>query len=916
MATELTTTAQIKADSQTQEPQLVLQIDGVDTIFGIGNVKKYARIGDPGLVIDGSWKIGGLNSYENQLDVVDLNASSNTISQQLLQDKGGTSSIPSIQISLIDLNEQITKLITPSEIVEDILGRKASVYLGYRETAFPQDFVRIFSGIIDEIVAGTTIVLNVAHPEQKKRADIFQQITTELTSDFNYRSARIQHILYETRRDVVGTVTVTYTSGGTAGSEVVTVAGNNIVIQIQAGVTQARHIRNAIERSIDALSLVDIEVDSDYLNEPQTIQSLTSLDSDTTINVKSTKGMLLPVPGEGLRTYVRIDDEVIEYTGLTDTTITGCTRGALASVDQRAEGASHDIETSVDTFYRIEGQAFDLALKLLMSGGPQYFATDIQIKSIVEVESVWTIPNAVWFENINIQDAWGITVNDKISITGDAIPGNNVTDVLIADIVATPYGSYIVLDSSVTLVAQIISSGKASFSSKWNVFPAGAGLAMGGDEVDVPEFERLRDTFSASIFTYDFYLKDTVKAKDFIDTQILFPTGAFSLPRRGKISIGYTSPPIGSADIKVLDSTNTTKPDQTKIKRSINKYFYNNVLFKYNEAVVDDLFLSGDLEVNEDSKNRIPVGNKTLVIEAKGLRPGVDTEVIIEILKRRFQDRYKFGAELIQTQAFYGKTFNLDVGDVVVFGDSTLQLPDTKKGSRSFSPRLFEVANKSLSIKTGDVKLELLDSGYSLADGRYGIVSPSSLTVAAGSSGDVIKIKNSFETVSPQLERSKWTPYIGQKVLIHDESWDNLHESVLLGFSASDPYLMLLKDAVPFSVLDDFIVDVVQYPDNEDPEDQQLSKRVFVYTNPTVEVFAGISQTQFSVAGIDASKFKVGANVLVRDTEWDIVSPEVKITDVTGSTITVASPLGFIPASGYEIDFIGFKDGGAPYRYL
>ena len=722
MATELTNTAQIKADNRNQEPQLVLQIDGVETVFGIGQVKKYVKIGDPELYVDGSWKIGGLNPYEDQSDAIDLAASSNTISQQLLQDKGGTSSVPSIQISLIDIDEEITRLITPSEVVEDILGRKASVYLGYRETAFPQDFVRIFSGVIDEVNAGTTIILNVAHPEQKKRAELFQKITTELTTDLNYRSQRIQHILYRTRRDVVGTVTVTYTTGATVGNEIVSVAGTNIVVQIAAGVTQARHIRDKIERSIDALSLVEVKVDSDFINEPQTIQPLTSLLSDTIINVKSTKGMLLPVPSEGFRTYVRVNDEVIEYTGFTDTTITGLVRGAFAAVDERSEGASHETEDTVDTFYRLEGQAFDLALKILMSGGPQYYVNSIQIKSIVEVEGVGSIPNAVWFENLNLQDAWGVTVGDKATIIDDTIPTNNVIDALISDIVSTPYGSYIILDG-VSLTSQILSTGTISFASKWNVYPVGAGLELGGDEVDVPEFERLRESFASSIFTYDFYLKDSVQAKEFIDTQILFPTGAFSLPRRGKISVGYTSPPIGSADIKVLDSSNTSKPQQTKIKRSINKYFYNNVLFKFNEAVVDDLFLSGDLETNQDSKNRIPVGNKTLIIECGGIRPSTDTTVIIDILKRRFQDKYKFGAELISTQAFYGKSFNTDVGDVVVFGDSILNLPDTKKGTRDFAPRLFEVANKSLSIKTGEVKLELLDSGYSLADGRYGIVS-------------------------------------------------------------------------------------------------------------------------------------------------------------------------------------------------
>lgn len=913
MATELTTVAQIKSQEPIQRPQLVLQIEGVDTIYGIGEVKKYVRIGDPGLVIGDAWKIGKYNAVNDQLDVVNLDGSSNSISQQLLQDRGGTSSVSSIQISLIDKNEAITELITPGLVVDDVLGRKAYVYLGYQETAWPQDFVRIFAGVIDEISAGTSIILNIAHPEQKKRVEIFQKINTELTSPAKYRSANIQKLVYKTRRDVVGTVTVTYTSGGTAGSEFVSVAGNNITVQIQSGTSTASQVRNAVEKVPAVLALVTVEIESGFASQTQSTQASTPLNSDTTLNVVSTKGLLLPVPAEGFRTYVKIDDEVIEYTGLTDTTITGCTRGALSFQDERAEGAHHDAEASVESFYRIEGKALDIALKILMSGGPTYFASDISIKSIGQVEGEGLIDNAVWFEGINIQDAYGVTIGDKVTITGDIEPTNNVVDAPIEDVVITPFGSYIVI-SGTSLIPVLISTGKIAFASKWNVLPAGAGLELGGDEVDVPEFERIKDTFSSSIFSYDFYLKDSVIAKDFIDTELLYPTGAFTLPRRGKISVGYTSAPLGSADLKVLNSTNTTKPEQTKIKRSINKYFYNNVIFQFNEAVVDDRLLSGDLEVNQDSKNRIKVGNKTLVIKARGLRPSNDNAVILEILKKRFQDRYKFGAEVVSVSSFYGKTFNSDVGDVVAFGDSTLQLPDTKKGSRAFSPRLFEIGNKTLSIKTGEVRLDLVDTGYSLDDGRYGIVSPSSL-VSTGSSTSEIKIKNSYETVSPRLERTKWTAYIGMKIVVHDNDWTTYGETYLKRFSASDNYLMLVDPPLAFTPSENFIVDIAQYQD-QDPEAEQIAKRIFAYTNPTVSITSGTSDLIFDVDVADADKFLENAIVLVHNSDYSVVSPEVRVLSVVGTTITLKSSLGFTPAAGYEVELIGFKDGGTPYRYL
>lgn len=195
-------------------------------------------------------------------------------------------------------------------------------------------------------------------------------------------------------------------------------------------------------------------------------------------------------------------------------------------------------------------------------------------------------------------------------------------------------------------------------------------------------------------------------------------------------------------------------------------------------------------------------------------------------------------------------------------------------------------------------------------------MSPSSLTVA-GPAGTEVRIKDSFEIVPLKPERLKWRPYEGLRVVIHDPMWDNVHETVLVGFSPSDQYVMLIEDPVPFPILDDYVVDIAHYPDNTDAEDQLLAKRIFVFTNPTVPVLAGISQTQLTVAGGDVSKFREGALVMVHDPdEWDDASPEVRIIDITGSTLTFNRPLGFIPASGYEIELIGFKDGGAPYRYL
>ena len=906
MAIELTELAKSKAAGVLQAPQLVLQIDGVPQIFGIGTVKKYARIGDPDLFIDGSWNIGGFVAYNNQVDAIDLAASSNSISQQLLQDRGGTSSISSVQISLFDDGE-ITNLITPGNVVPDILGLRANVWLGYQETSWPQDFTRIFSGIIDEVIGGATVVLNVAHPEQKKRAEVFQKVSTKLTADAFYRAGLIQNIRYQTRTDVVGTVAVTYTGGGTLGSEVVTVSGNNITVQISNGFTKAKHIRNAIEKKPEATALVTVSILSNQAESVQVIQSATTLDSTMTLNVESVKGLLAPAPSKGFTTFVRINDEVMEYSSIDSTlnTITLSSRGAFEGTDDRAFATTHKTGDTVESFYRLGGSAIEIALRVLMSGGTPL---STKVNSFVNVEGE-SIPNAIYFEGIKVQDIYGVTIGDTVDTTGDVNPANNIVGGEIQDIFNTPYGSYLIIAGNPGFIETPGSAASITFYSKWGGLPDGLGLD--GSEVDVPEFERVKDTFASAIFDYDFYLKESVQGKDFLDKEVLFPTGAFTLPRLGKISLGFTSPPLASANLVRLDKNTTARPDQTKVRRSINRYFYNNVLFKYNEAVVDDKFLSGDLDVNEDSKNRIKVGNKTLVVEARGLRPTSGNAAVIETLKRKFQDKYKFGGEVVQVSALYGDSFSLDVGDVVAFESENL--PDTKSGSRTFEPRLFEVQNKSMSIKTGEVKFDLLDSGYSLNAARYGLVSPSSL-VGVGSTTSEIKIVNSFETVSPRIEKQKWTALIGETLCVHDDNWDVIGETVLKGFSTSDDFLMLVDPPLAFTPAEGYVVDVAQYSDTL--TENILSKQIFAFTNPCVDVVSGTDNFSFDVAPADVSKFLAGAFVLVRDTEWDIVSVESKVLTIVGNTVTVETDLGFTPLSGYQVDLIGFKDGGAPYRFL
>lgn len=76
-------------------------------------------------------------------------------------------------------------------------------------------------------------------------------------------SLKIQDILYTAATAGVAgnSITVTYTDDGTAGAETVDVSTNDIEVHMEAGVSTAQQIADAIEASVPATALVTVSVD-------------------------------------------------------------------------------------------------------------------------------------------------------------------------------------------------------------------------------------------------------------------------------------------------------------------------------------------------------------------------------------------------------------------------------------------------------------------------------------------------------------------------------------------------------------------------------------------------------------------------------------------------------------------------------
>lgn len=711
MAFDLTKLSRLKTEQISQELNMILEIDGIPTRYGANIIKKYIRIGDAGLVIGDTWTIGGLSELEDQNDLISFNGTTSSIQQQLNPDKGIGSSVSSLDIQLIDLNGEITKLMTPGLLVDDILARRAKIYLGYKNTSFPEDYVDLFRGVISDVLSQQgTVKFTVDCPDQKKRQDLFEKVEGALN----------------------GAIT----------------------------------------------------------------------NSDTTITLQSTARMLQKVLGpDGLYdstfgSYVVIDSEIIKYDTILGNQLIGCVRGQLGTV-----ATSHSNGATTNTFYRIQGSVIDLALKLMLSGGPQ---VSYDVDNFVNIGPIDSVDNSIFFFAKDIKRDLGIVKGDYCTSTGAINPSNNFTLKQINDIVYTNNGCYLVING-VTLVSEFSSTATITFRSKYDTLPDGAQMYM--DEVDVDQHETIKRLFLSN-FLMDHYIKDTIICKDFIEKELYLPCAAYSVPRKAKSSVGFHSAPIPNSNIKILNDKNVKNASKIAIRRSTGKNFYNTIVTKYEFGSFEDKFYSGTYTENATSKGRILTGPKSLIIESKGFRESTNGAQRSIQANNRLLKRYAFGAEWIDSlECTFADGFNIEIGDIVLLNATKLNISDIESGKRGTLTRLFEVINKSIDIKTGQVKLNLVDTNFE-KDSRYGLISPSSYVRSATDQKTFI-IKPSFNTDRYGTdEYLKWKKYVGAKIKIRSQDWTVVGESFIESVSSNN---IKLTTDIGFTILPDYIMEFANY---------------------------------------------------------------------------------------------------------
>ena len=823
---QLTQNAKDASKKITLTPTIIFEIAGYANLFTSASISEYIRIGDPGLEIGDSWVIGGVRLIDGQSTYMSFGSGGGTttkIQQKISPDRAQGSSISAMVISLIDKNEEISRLISPGFELADVLGRDATVSIGFIETSYPEDYNFIFRAMISDIESGPGYVsFLLASAEDKKRRPLVTRGTSELSGAMG--------------------------AGAITGF---TVADGSIFPQVVNGPNGS--------------------------------------------------------PDSQIGYLARIDDELFNYTTVIGNNISGVTRAYLGTT-----AVTHDNLADVSKGLRLQGNGIDLALKIMLSGWNGYFITGLPISILNNISISEPIDNAIFFESINIVDKYGLSEGDWITVSGAISGSNNFTMRQIVDIDATNDGSYVIVDGA-PLVSEFLSTATASFRSKYDSF--GVGLKMTPAEVDIQRHEFIRDTFLTT-FNFDFSAFDISVTKDFIEKELYLPMACFSIPRQGKSSVSYTIGPISANFIPTLDIDNVKNANALKVKRSIASNFSNTIQYEYDHDLLSDKFARVKDFASTESKTRIPVGDKTLKIQSKGMKTSLSAESLSTLASERLLGRYKFGAEFVNgVQLLYGDGYPIEIGDIVLVDYSSLKLTDFNTGDRDGEKKYMEVINKTLDNKTGEVSLDLVNTSFELTD-RYGVISPSS-KIGTGSTTTKLVLTKSWGTKSYDSETEKWEDYINQPITVHSADW-SFQETTVLKALGTSPDAMIVFPALSVAPSSGYIIDIDDYPTSTDKDENATLKAIHAFFSPMVNVVTGVTQSKFTVSPTDFPKFLLGGIVRLNNFSYSDYSPEGEIIGLNPGTfeIEIDVATGFTINNTHEIKLIGFADGGYSYRYI
>lgn len=672
-----------------------------------------------------------------------------------------------------------------------------------------------------------------------------------------------------------------------------------------------------------------------------TVLTSNILSGATTIPVQSTAdffqnvGVSPSVADPGYRCYIQIDDEWIECSPPNPTNFTVYQRGARGTT-----AAAHLAGATVTAGIQIGAtyggvnaygkannpqNAITIALCTMLSGWAGPFVTGVLPLSFGApiIQPSTPVNYVTLIGGVDAVSTYGLTIGDTMTFTQSATLYNSTITGFL------PYGgtlnNIIVFSVVGSLpVTEFPGTTPLSFRSQYDLYPPQFGLKMVPKDVNIAQHLFVQNTFIGSA-GYDllfFITSEITSGKDWLESQVYYPVGAYALAVRGQASCGYHNPPLGSQGLITLSASNVIDPTSIETRRSVNadRAFFNVISYDYDFDEVNNIYGSTQTYDNATSLGTIGIAN-TLPISSQGMythAPSAITNTIISNISTRYLSRYAEAGQIIQLSVNYGVASVISPGDVVAIQDNGgLQILNFATGERDLGTQLFEVINWTLDIVSGKADLLLLGNVGGNVNDRYGSISPSSV-LGNGSTSTTLILVDSYGAIFPGEENEKWREFIGLPVNVHTSDWVTQATGTIVSAPQSSPHTLQVT-SLGITPTSGYIVDIPPYSASTNPAVDALFKLYFDSLDLTDSVVSGVSNTVFTVPSTNGSLYVSGNTIRVHNYGFTLDSGEITIAGVTaGGTyrIQTSTSMGFTPASGTLVDLLGFADGGGAWRFI
>lgn len=181
----------------------VLKIEGLPYVYGTAVIGSKAKFGDPGLeygdpglvygsiIPYGGFTAAGTYDPNKQRPYLNLEKSAWSLSQKIEQWEG-KSSVSTLSFVITDVNQEVLAMASPGVELTDVLLKKCELWVGFEESSYPEDYLRIYRGFVSSFRHEPGLItLGTSDPNLLRRQKLWEETKTFLTSGINNSTTTI-----------------------------------------------------------------------------------------------------------------------------------------------------------------------------------------------------------------------------------------------------------------------------------------------------------------------------------------------------------------------------------------------------------------------------------------------------------------------------------------------------------------------------------------------------------------------------------------------------------------------------------------------------------------------------------------------------------------------------------------------------